>query len=140
MSTLSNTEAVLQDGAIAFICMDWCHMAELLTVGKRLFHEMKNLCVWNKNNGGMGRFIARNMNWFLVSRKEQHHNFGLGETGRYRTNVWDYAGINSFSDTRDNELAMYPTVKPVALVADATKDCTKCGGTVLDIFGGRVQL
>ena len=54
----------------------------------------------------------------------------------YRTNVWDYAGISSISATRAEELAMHPTVKPVALVADAIRDCSKRGEIVLDGFGG----
>jgi DNA modification methylase len=64
------------------------------------------------------------------------NSFGLGESGRYRTNVWDYAGINSFGASRDTDLAMHPTVKPVALVADAIRDCSKRGDIVLDGFGG----
>lgn len=64
------------------------------------------------------------------------NNFELGQTGRYRTNVWEYAGVNSFGRDRDAELAMHPTVKPVAMVADAIKDCSKRSQIVLDPFGG----
>jgi DNA modification methylase len=64
------------------------------------------------------------------------NNFGLGDTGRYRTNVWDYPGISSLGASRDEELAMHPTVKPVALIADAIKDCSRRGDIVLDVFGG----
>ena len=56
--------------------------------------------------------------------------------GRMRTNVWDYRGVNSFGRDRDELLAAHPTVKPVALVADAIKDCSKRGDLVLDPFGG----
>ena len=54
----------------------------------------------------------------------------------YRTNVWDYAGISSIGASRSEELAMHPTVKPVALIADAIMDCSKRGEIVLDGFGG----
>ena len=64
------------------------------------------------------------------------NNFELGEYGRYRTNVWDYPGVNTLRQGRLEELAMHPTVKPVALVADAIKDCTRRGDIVLDAFAG----
>ena len=73
---------------------------------------------------------------FKVGTAPHTNSFGLGETGRYRTNVWDYAGISSLGANRMDELAMHPTVKPVALVADAIKDCSRRGEVVLDIFGG----
>ena len=138
-STLGEGARSLKDGAIAFVCMDWRHMGELLLAGKRVFTEFKNLVVWNKSNGGMGSFYRSKHELIFVFKKGEapHTNsFGLGETGRYRTNVWDYAGISSISSTRNDELAMHPTVKPVALIADAIKDCSKRGEIILDNFGG----
>lgn len=128
-----------RDGAIAFVCMDWRHMGELLAAGRTAFDEMKNLRIWNKTNGGMGAFYRSKHELifvFKVGTAPHVNSFGLGETGRYRTNVWDYAGINSFGASRDDDLAMHPTVKPVALVADAIRDCSKRGDIVLDGFGG----
>lgn len=52
---------VCRDGAIAFVCMDWRHMGELLQAGKEAFTELKNLCVWNKTNLGWARSIVRSM-------------------------------------------------------------------------------
>jgi DNA modification methylase len=49
-------------------------------------------------------------------------------------NVWNYPGVNTFGKDRGTELAMHPTVKPVALVADAILDCSKRGGIILDVF------
>jgi DNA modification methylase len=119
--------------------MDWRHMGELLTAGQIAFTELKNLIVWNKTNGGMGTFY-RSKHELIFAFKQgaaPHTNsFGLGDTGRYRTNVWDYAGISSISAKRAEELAMHPTVKPVALVADALRDCSRRGEIVLDCFGG----
>jgi DNA modification methylase len=60
----------------------------------------------------------------------------LGKHGRNRSNVWTYAGVNTFGPNRLDELAMHPTVKPVALVADAIRDCSRRGDLVLDSFGG----
>jgi len=138
-TTLGNAASVTKDGAIAFVCMDWRHMGELLEAGNSVFTELKNLCVWNKTNGGMGSFYRSKHELVFVfkSGTAPHTNtFGLGETGRYRTNVWDYAGISSPGKQRLEELAMHPTVKPVAMVIDAIKDCTRRGETVLDVFGG----
>jgi hypothetical protein len=137
--TLGNAASAMRDGAIAFVCMDWRHMGELLTAGSRVFTELKNLVVWNKTNGGMGAFYRSKHELIFVFKHgtAQHTNsFGLGETGRYRTNVWDYAGISSISSGRAEELAMHPTVKPVALIADAIRDCSRRGEIVLDCFAG----
>lgn len=138
-STLSAAASQLRDGSIAFVCMDWRHMGELLEAGRAVFDEFKNLCVWNKTNGGMGSFYRSKHELIFVFKKGSAphiNNFGLGDTGRYRTNVWDYPGISSLGAARAEELAMHPTVKPVALVADAIRDCSRRNDTVLDIFGG----
>jgi DNA modification methylase len=119
--------------------MDWRHMAELLNAGSQAFSELKNLCVWNKTNGGMGTFYRSKHELVFVYKvgTAPHTNtFGLGDSGRYRTNVWDYAGISSMGSNRAEELAMHPTVKPTAMVADAIRDCSKRGDIVLDGFGG----
>lgn len=137
--TLGNIARVMRDGAIAFVCMDWRHMGELLAAGEESFAEFKNLVVWNKTNGGMGAFYRSKHELIFVFKQgtAAHTNsFGLGETGRYRTNVWDYAGISSIGANRSEELAMHPTVKPVALIADAIRDCSRRGEIVLDGFGG----
>lgn len=136
LGTMAN---VMRDGAIAFVCMDWRHMGEMLAAGQAVFTELKNLVVWNKTNGGMGAFYRSKHELIFVFKQgtaEHTNSFGLGETGRYRTNVWDYAGISSISASRTEELAMHPTVKPVALIADAIKDCSRRGEIILDAFGG----
>ncbi|MGG5822000.1 DNA-methyltransferase [Falsiroseomonas sp. HW251] len=138
-TVLGHMAAVSADGAIHFVCMDWRHMHEVLAAGRAVYCELKNLCVWNKDNGGIGAFYRSKHELIFVFKKgtASHINtFGLGEKGRYRTNVWDYAGANSFKRGRAEELAMHPTVKPVALVMDAIKDCSRRGGVVLDGFGG----
>lgn len=138
-STLGNAASTMRDGAIAYVCMDWRHMGEMLAAGSACFTELKNLVVWNKTNGGMGAFYRSKHELIFVFKygDAPHTNsFGLGDTGRYRTNVWDYAGISSIGAKRTEELAMHPTVKPVALIADAIRDCSRRGEIVLDCFGG----
>jgi DNA modification methylase len=136
---LQNMARRCRDGAIAFVCMDWRHMREVLDAGETAFTELKNPCVWNKTNGGMGTFYRSKHELVFVFKAGEgvHTNtFGLGDAGRYRTNVWDYAGISSMGSGRSDELAMHPTVKPVALVADAIRDCSRRSEIVLDAFGG----
>jgi len=118
--------------------MDWRHMWEMLAAGRKVYSELKNLCVWNKTNAGMGSFYRSKHELVFVWKSGAAHinNFELGQHGRNRTNVWDYAGISSLRAGRSEELAMHPTVKPVALVADAIKDCSRRGGLVLDAFCG----
>jgi DNA modification methylase len=128
-----------QEGAIHFICMDWRHLYELLTAARSVYTDLKNLCVWNKSNGGMGTFYRSKHELVLVAKQgTQPHinNFELGQHGRYRTNVWEYPGNNAFHEGRLDELVMHPTVKPVALVADAIKDCSHRGGIILDCCVG----
>ena len=127
------------DGSIHQICMDWRHMGEMLGAGRAVYSELKNLCVWNKNNGGMGTFYRSKHELVFVwkSGTAPHiNNFELGQHGRHRANVWDYPGINTMRAGRLEELAMHPTVKPVILVADALKDCSRRRGLVLDPFCG----
>jgi 16S rRNA G966 N2-methylase RsmD len=127
------------EGSIHFVCMDWRHMAEVLVAGRVAYTELKNLCVWAKTNGGMGSlYRSQHELVFVYKAGDAPHinNVELGRHGRYRTNLWSYAGINAFGADRDDALAMHPTVKPVALVADAIRDCSNRGGIVLDAFAG----
>jgi DNA modification methylase len=128
-------------GSVHFICMDWRHMGELVASGRQIYDSLLNVCVWVKDNGGMGSFYRSQHELIFVFRngKGQHrNNVQLGRFGRDRTNVWEYPGINTLSKQGDegNLLALHPTVKPVALVADALLDCSARGDLVLDAFLG----
>lgn len=127
------------DGSIHQHCMDWRHMREMLDAGYAQYTELKNVCLWNKTNAGMGSFYRSKHELIFVWKNgtaPHINNFELGQHGRYRSNVWDYDGVNTLRPDRLDELAMHPTVKPVALVADAMKDCSKRGSIVLDPFCG----
>lgn len=127
------------NGSIHFVCMDWRHLCEITAAGSKIYNELKNLCIWNKTNGGMGSLYRSKHELIFVYKngKSPHiNNVELGRHGRYRTNVWDYAGANTFSKDRNDDLAMHPTVKPVAMIADAILDCSKRNGLILDPFGG----
>jgi DNA modification methylase len=126
-------------GAVVYLCMDWRHLRELQAAADSVFGVLKNLIVWVKTNAGMGSFYRSQHEMILVyvaPGGRPTNNFGLGGKGRYRTNVWKYPGFNAFGRDRDEALAMHPTVKPVALVVDALRDCSKRGDIVLDPFGG----
>ena len=127
------------EGSIHMVFMDWRHMAEVRDAGSRVYAELKNLIVWVKDNGGMGSFYrSRHELIFAFKNGTAPHvnSFELGQHGRYRTNVWTYKGMNSFGGRRNEELALHPTVKPVALLADAIRDVSTRGSIVLDPFGG----
>lgn len=128
-------------GSVHYVCIDWRHMKELLAAGGQVYDALLNLCVWVKDNGGMGSLYRSRHELVFVFRngKGQHcNNVQLGRFGRNRTNVWEYPGVNTFSKQGDegNLLALHPTVKPVALVADAILDCSSRGDIVLDAFLG----
>ncbi len=137
-NALSGMSGVSVEGAIHFVCMDWRHIEELQNAGREIYSELKNLIVWKKTNGGMGTFYRSQHELvfaYKVGTAPHINTFGLGDTGRYRTNVWEYPGVNSFG-ANQKDLELHPTVKPVALVTDAIKDVTRRGDIVLDGFGG----
>lgn len=126
------------DGSIHFLFMDWRHLLEMVSATAQ-YTEFKNLICWNKHSAGMGSFYRSKHELIFVMKNgtgKHINNFGLGEKGRHRTNVWDYAGLSGWTPDRESELAMHPTVKPVAMIIDALKDCSTKGGIVLDCFGG----
>jgi DNA modification methylase len=138
---LRNLAAFSRDGSIHFICIDWRHLEELLAAGRDAYGELKNLCVWVKDNGGMGSLYRSQHELVFVFKKgcgSHRNNVQLGQFGRNRSNVWNYPGANSFAGRGEegNLLALHPTVKPVAMVADAILDCSARGEIVLDAFLG----
>src|SRR5215471_5820129 len=131
--------ATSANGSIHFIFIDWRHLPELLTAARPLYAEWKNLLVWNKNNAGQGSFYRSKHELIAVFKNgtaPHINNFGLGGQGRYRANVLDYPSVNSLHPARRGELDLHPTVKPVALVADLIRDCSRRNGVILDPFGG----
>ena len=136
-----NLAAFSIDGSLHFICMDWRHVEELLAAGRKAYSELKNLCIWGKDNGGMGSLYRSQHELVFVfkqGRGAHRNNVQLGQFGRNRSNVWNYPGANSFARRGEegNLLALHPTVKPVAMVADAILDCSARGEIVLDAFLG----
>jgi DNA modification methylase len=130
-----------QTGSVHYVCMDWRHMGELMAAGDRAYSELLNLCIWSKDRGGMGSFYRSQHELVFVFKngKGTHrNNVQLGKYGRNRTNVWQYPSVNTFSKQGDegNLLALHPTVKPIALVADALLDSSARGQIVLDAFLG----
>ena len=126
------------DGSLHYLCMDWRHIIEITAACDDVYTEMKNLCVWNKASGGMGSLYRSKHELIFVyknGRASHINNVELGANGRYRTNVWDYPGVNSFGENRD-DLKLHPTVKNVQMVADAIMDVTNRGDVVLDSFLG----
>lgn len=137
--SLSNLASVSLEGALHYVCMDWRHLNEITTAGGRVYTELKNLCVWNKTNGGMGSFYRSKHELVFVykhGRGSHKNNVELGRFGRYRSNVWEYAGVNTWRRGRDKDLVDHPTVKPTLLVADAIQDASNRGDIILDGFGG----
>src|SRR5436190_23389562 len=136
-----NLAAFSAGGSLHFVCMDWRHLGELLAAAGDAYEELKNLCVWVKNNAGMGSLYRSQHELVLVFKQRggaHRNNVQLGQFGRNRSNVWHYPGANSISrgGAEGNLLALHPTVKPVAMVADAILDCTERGDIVLDAFLG----
>jgi DNA modification methylase len=138
--TFEFTGAHATAGAIIYVCMDWRHMGEMLAAGRTAGFDLLNVCVWVKTNGGMGSLYRSRHELVFVFRngKDTHlNNVQLGRFGRNRTNVWNYAGANSFPRKgQRNALGLHPTVKPIAMVSDAILDSTKRNDIVLDPYCG----
>jgi DNA modification methylase len=138
-TSLEALRSITSAGSLHYICMDWRHLGPLIAAGRNTFDSLENLCVWSKTNAGMGSLYRSQHEMVLVFKhgKVPHiNNVKLGKDGRYRTNVWTYPGVNTFSKDRDETLALHPTVKPTQLVADAILDVTKPGDLVVDGFVG----
>jgi DNA modification methylase len=136
---LQAAATVSNNGAVHCVCMDWRHVGDLLAAGHAVYGELLNLAVWVKTNAGQGSFYRSQHELiaiFRVGDAAHLNNIELGRHGRNRSNVWHYSGVNTFRTGRLEELHAHPTVKPVALVADAIKDCTRRGEIVLDTFSG----
>ncbi|MCG2645578.1 MULTISPECIES: DNA methyltransferase [Bradyrhizobium] len=128
-------------GAIHFQCIDWRHIQHMLTAADGICSEFINLCVWAKINAGMGSFYRSQHELVCVfkSGAEPHiNNIELGKFGRDRRNVWNYAGVNAFGESH-SDLQLHPTVKPVAMVEDAIRDCPGRKGRILDPFLGSAR-
>jgi DNA modification methylase len=137
--TLGAAAQVSRDGAVHFVCMDWRHLDDVSDAATKTYDDLLNICVWNKSNAGMGSLYRSKHELVFVYKVGSAPHFNaveLGKHGRNRTNVWDYASVNSMAGSRREDLALHPTVKPVALVADAIQDVTKRGELVFDMFSG----
>jgi DNA modification methylase len=140
-AAFGNLAAFSVDGALHYVCMDWRHVDELLAAGRGPYGAPKNLCVWVKSNAGMGSLYRSQHELVFVFKHGRHrhrNNIQLGQFGRNRSNVWHYPGANSFArcGAEGNLSALHPTVKPVAMIADAILDCSARGDIVLDGFLG----
>ncbi|KQR80517.1 hypothetical protein ASG07_15365 [Sphingomonas sp. Leaf343] len=139
ITALENIAGVLTNGAIAFVCMDHAHIGELLMAGDAVFDERLNICVWDKGRGGMGSLWRSQHELIAVFKTGDGPHINaveLGRHGRNRTNLWSFPGMTGFGRGKKKALELHPTVKPVALVAEALLDVTDQGQVVLDPFGG----
>ncbi len=137
--TLGNGVRVSTEGGLHYVFTDWRHVADLIVVGRELYGDMLNIVTWVKSNAGQGSFYRSQHEFigvFRVGEEPHRNNVELGRFGRNRSNVWTYAGVNTFGKDRMDALAAHPTPKPVALVAEALLDCTARGDVVLDQFVG----
>jgi DNA methylase/ParB-like nuclease domain len=129
-------------GALVYMFMDWRHLSEALAACTGSFSEYKNLCVWAKHTAGMGSLYRSQHELVLVfknGRGRHRNNIDLGRHGRNRSNIWPYPSANRFGRNGGEDfphLKLHPTLKPVAMLADAMMDCTARGELVLDPFLG----
>jgi DNA modification methylase len=137
--TMQQIDRALVDGGLAYVCMDWRHMAHVLAAAEAAGLALLNLCVWDKGAAGMGSFYRSQHELVFVLKKGKAAHLNtvqLGKNGRNRSNVWGYEGVTGFGADKARERSLHPTVKPMALVKDALLDASHKGDLVLDLFGG----
>jgi DNA modification methylase len=137
--SLAAMAKVSRDGSLHYVFMDWRHLPERLGASRAVYDDWLNLCVWAKNNAGMGSLYRSQHELVAVFKKGKRphiNNVELGSNGRHRSNVWNHAGANSFSNARSEELGWHPTVKPAEMISDILKDASDRDDIVLDGFGG----
>jgi DNA modification methylase len=127
------------NSALIYLFMDGAHLFELLHAARAANLRQKAFLTWAKTNAGMGSLYRSQTEHIAVFKKsgEPHvNNVQLGRFGRNRTTLWSYPGVNSFGRDRDAALAHHPTVKPVAMLADAILDASNRQDLILDPFSG----
>ena len=139
VEALSRAARHSADGSIHYVFTDWRHLAEVLAASQKVYGAPQNLVVWVKTNAGQGSLYRSQHELVLVFKNGDGadlNNFEPGRRRRSRSNVWTYADVNTFRSGRPADLADHSTIKPVALIADAMRDCSKPGDIVLDLFVG----
>jgi DNA modification methylase len=138
IAALRTLQMSCSPNALIYACTEWQHIYELLCAGRQSDLELYHICVWAKTKAEAGA-LYRNQHelvcLFQAGSDRPANKVELGCHGRNRSNVWRYAGLSSFGGGRD-EPALHPTLKPVAMIADALRDVTKRGGMVIDTFLG----
>jgi len=127
------------DGSLAYIFTDWRGLQIFLNIGKKLYNDLKNICIWNKLTGGMGSFYRSQYEAVCVFKKgtSSHiNNVELGKNGRYRTNIWNHRGVSATNPKSLELLKFHPTVKPIGLLHEILLDASAPQNIVLDCFGG----
>jgi DNA modification methylase len=138
-NSLSVLKACCSSAALIYVCIDWRHVMEMTVAGRSCGMPLYQIVTWVKSNAGMGGIYRNQSEFICVFRAGEDtplDNVELGRRGRNRTNVWNYPGMSSFGKERDSLRGLHPTVKPVAMIADALRDVTKRGDVVLDSFSG----
>jgi DNA modification methylase len=127
-------------GSVHTIFIDWRHLPEIIAAGQSVYTSLLNMCVWVKNQAGMGSLYRSQHELALIYKSgttAHQNNVQLGRFGRYRTNVWNYGGIQTMRHGEEGDLlALHPTVKPTQMIADAILDCSKRHDIILDPFLG----
>jgi DNA modification methylase len=143
--TFKNLATYSRSGSIHYVFIDWKHVYDVITAGRQHYTEFKNLCVWNKDNAGMGAFYRNKHELICVFKNGSTphiNNFELGQHGRARSNVWDYPAVRTFfkdsetGERRDGLMKLHPTPRPVAMLMDIFLDCSKRGDIVMEPFIG----
>lgn len=137
--TLGIMAAMVKPGGILFLCIDWRHSEVMARTVRLLGLELINICVWGKDQPGMGSLYRSQHEFILVAKRPgaaHLNNVQLGGFGRNRSNLWRYAGATGGRKSAEDDFSLHPTVKPVYMVRDAILDVTAIGDVVLDPFLG----
>jgi hypothetical protein len=126
-AALHAAASVSRAGAVHFVCSDQRRLTELLAVAMPVYSEPIDVAVWVNPRSDRGTLYRNQIEFIGV--------FGVGATPptiahrQPRSNLWHHAPVTS---RFHGDLS----AKPIALIADVIKDCTKKRDIVLDLFSG----
>ena len=129
VAAMKNAKEFSKDDAVYYVTSpQGGELGLMMMMMKDAGLPVRHVLMWEKNSAtfSLGRLDYDYQHEpMFYTWAEKHHNYREGEN---RTTVWKY--------DKPRKCDLHPTMKPVALVANAIKDGTKKGDVVLDLFGG----
>lgn len=117
-----------------YICCDWHSAFALQNQARKAGLTEKNLCIWDKGDGGMGAMYQNcyEMVWFYANSPLATKTHGQTKSGERtingRPNIWRFS--------RASGDRLHNAMKPIELISNTLDASSEVDELVLDLFGG----